>query len=98
MLTLYLIRHKPTGKYLPVTKYNRGGSHTEPMSVLAANPRIFYSKKAAISALAAWLKGKPATRNYFIDENAEEFLTILPQPHRIKSKMEIVEMTLVPKE
>lgn len=98
-MKLFFVRHIPSGKYLPAAtgRDGRGGSHVEPGE--ADNARIFRSKRSAKIALNAWLKGKWVTdRGYspghpgndWEGEHYEE-TSIVPQPHRHFSDMEIIE-------
>jgi len=59
-ITLYAIRQKSTGFYLPYPagSSGRGGTHVEPVSPLQSNPRLFTLERAAKSSLTYWLGGK----------------------------------------
>lgn len=101
-MKLWLIRHKPTGWYMPepLGRMGRGGSHTEP-DPISDNARIFRSKRAATNALSSWLRGKVhATRGHssggpdYMDEYYED-LSIEKIASRKKDLMEIVEVELV---
>ena len=95
---LWVIRHKPTGNYLPNATFNsrkgRGGSHVEPVPAHVSQPRTFYTEKAAKSALGQWLRGKVYCFRY----NDDEVCELIPQPHRIREEMEIVPVVLIPKD
>lgn len=102
MMPLFAIRHKPSGFYLPQPNgfAGRGGSFTEPVdcSGTTINPRLFKSKIGARNALTQWLRGKHFPQ-YDYDDNGCRYIIggdPLPQPHRKKEEMEIVEFALVP--
>lgn len=105
-ITFWLIRHKPTGGYLPepIGRMGRGGSHVEPVVHTddpATTPRIFQSERAAKNALAAWLRGKyVAHRGSYsggpdFDVDYYEDIEIVPVPGRKREEMEIISADLV---
>lgn len=103
MITLYAIKHKPSGGYLPIPRgrLGRGGSHTEPMipdGSIEKQPRLFPNEKNAKNCLAAWLHGKYVAyrgRDYGLDgADYYEEIELKPQPHRIREDMEIVPITI----
>lgn len=72
-ITLYAVRHKPTGFYIPRPQRSdgRGGSFTKPFNFADPNsnglssrtmknaqPRFFTEERAAKIFLNAWLQGK----------------------------------------
>jgi hypothetical protein len=91
----YAVRQKSTGLFIPVLKpgYKRGGSHSEPTN--EHPPRMFPSRKSAQAFLGNWLQG--IHERGFIDEGGyeEDFIKVIPQPHRNKNDMEIVEFELI---
>lgn len=96
-MKVWAIRHKPTGGYLPRGEFRtiKGGSLVEP--TLDKPPRLFQSFRAAKSALGHWLRGKYVSKSY-IDFPTGEYeyqLNVIPQPHRKREEMEIVEFNLV---
>jgi hypothetical protein len=103
MQTLYAIRQKSTGYYLPepTGRAGRGGSHTEPVPESCNNVRLFSSSLSAKRALTSWLQGKFVN---VIGYEPEEWggnvrpyvegIEIQPQPHRVKEDMEIVSIQL----
>ena len=98
MKPIYAIRHKPTGHFLPARKSNRRGfSFDEPLpSGGALGPRVFYSKQSAMNALTAWLQGKfKADTTYSYEGEADYAITVDPQPHRVRSDMEIVTYQMI---
>lgn len=67
---LYLIRHKPTGFFMPepTGSHGRGSSFWEPKKQ-AEYPRIFRHQRSAKSALIQWLRGEHhAVKKYEHDE------------------------------
>jgi hypothetical protein len=102
-ITFWLIRHIPTGHYLPQPqgRMGRGGSHVEPVqhnpNDPATKPRLFTTKRSASNALGQWLAGKHMCHWSYGGEgyDYDEYTTIEPQPHRIRADMEIVSVNLV---
>lgn len=104
-ITMYAIKHVPTGGYLPAPKGRggRGGSHMEPV-VFDENskelPRLFGRKAAANAGLIHWSKGIYKTdRGYdngtpWSGGEYYEETYIDPQPHRRKEDMEIVPVVI----
>lgn len=94
-LTLFAIKHIPTGHYLPTPSGwgGRGGSHVEPAPVTTAClPRLFHTEVAAKIALTYWLKGKTTVSHSYPDEG--EDWHIEPQNHRKADEMEVVPVNL----
>lgn len=98
-ITFWLIRHIPTGGYLPQpTGYmGRGGSHVEPVIHDPADPktrpRICNTKRTAINVLSQWLAGK-----YYKDHDPDWGDSAdgpYPVPTRIREEMEIIPINLV---
>ena len=92
----YAVRHKPSGKFIPrlETGKRRGGSHLEPSS--EREPRLFFNRLAARAFLSNWLQGIFKQSNYQgYDGDYIDTLQVIPQPHRKKDEMEIVEFDLV---
>ena len=92
----YAVRHKPSGLFIPRLKAGRrrGGSHLEPSN--DREPRLFFNKKSARSFLGQWLLGIVVAHSYQgYDGGHAEIIKIVPQPHRNKLDMEIVEFNLV---
>ncbi len=105
-IKFWLIRHKPTGGYLPepAGRMGRGGSHVEPVLHTedpATTPRIFSSERAAKNALVAWLRGKyVAKRGRYAGgpDSIEEYyedVEIVGVPSRKREEMEIISADLV---
>lgn len=104
MKPVYGIRHIPSGFFLPIPKGRggNGGSYVEPVDPEKEMPRLFMSHKAANCALVQWLKGHhKASWDYgggddwgHGDTHYVDDITIIPQPHRIKEHMEVVEIHL----
>lgn len=92
-MNLFAIRHKPSGGFLPWNNRisKRGGTWVDPSTTLP--PRFFYTRRAAVLALRAWLSGK-MTYSVDYDTNAVD-LSILPDPNRKAEDMEIVDFVLV---
>lgn len=53
MITLYVVEHKPTGKFLPPVK----SYHSTTSQELSSTPRVFYRKQDAVCAAKWWAKG-----------------------------------------
>ena len=53
----YAIKHLPTGNYLPQLRKKRGHSHTEPLPLDKAVPRLHRTVRTARVALWYWLRG-----------------------------------------
>lgn len=104
-LEVFVIRHVPTGDYLPARKSSRGFSNDEPDHEGGPlGPRIFATRRSAINALTAWLMGVHkrvggGTRHVGTfggnDEDYDEDIEIVPQPHRRREEMEIVPCHLI---
>lgn len=104
-ITFWLIRHKPSGGYLPepAGRMGRGGSHVEPTLHVdnLTRPRLFISERAAKIALGSWLKGKvhhssgyhedyfSGGREYYEDLDVEHV------PSRKREDMEITSVDMV---
>ena len=98
--TIYGIRHKPSGYYMPVLRTGRGYSWltTEDFS---STPRLFWSRRAATLAITRWLQG-PLSLGSIIKDSwgiAVDYDSggepIGPPPiTRIAEDLEIVEFTL----
>lgn len=90
------IRHKPTGFYLPepLGRLGRGGSHVEPTA--DQRPRLFPTKRGAVLALGAWLKGKVHHSSGYDSFSQEHYESthLEPVPSRKREEMEIVEVEL----
>jgi hypothetical protein len=90
VMKVYAIRQKSTGLFIPRLKsgHKRGGSHLEPSN--EREPRIFHNALAARAFLSNWLRGvtKVTVSTYPEPDYGTE---LIPQPHRIKEDMEIVE-------
>lgn len=93
---LYVIRHKPSGYFLPIVSYNsrggRGGSSVEVCSADIAQPRTFNSMRSAKSALGHWLRGEMKSNRAY---DGDEDLELIPKPHRKRVEMEIVPAMLL---
>ena len=89
-LQLYVIRQKSTGMMMPVDYWEKGYTHTEPISPYIAVPRLFPSKAGAARALGQWLKGKQSAFAAG-DEIIRKLETV---PDRDPKDMEIVEVRL----
>jgi hypothetical protein len=101
IITVYVIRHKPSGGYLPMPRgrLGRGGSHTEPVipdGSIEKHPRLFPNEKNAKNCLAAWLHGKyVASRGGGgLDNEYWEEIGIDHQAHRVREDMEIVPIAI----
>ena len=94
-MTLFAIKHKPSGNYLPHRPRKRGYTHDDPTPGM---PRLFTKKAAAASALRCWLQGEWSDRGT-VDSYTGEWdydgpYPTKPRPDRKTEDMEIVEMEL----
>lgn len=91
----FLIRHKPTGFFIPPGKGidGRGGSHVEPSD---EKPKLFASERSAKSWLTTWLKGKVVDDSYTDRHGEFQYsLKTVAVPTRKREEMEIVPARLV---
>lgn len=92
-LTLYAIRHDPSGHFLPARKRGRGYSHDTPQSASEVIPRLFVKKLGASRALTAWLQGVFTARFELSNDdqaNVEEWLDVDHRPERKADEMSVV--------
>lgn len=91
-LTLYAIRHDPSGYFLPARKNGRGYSHDEPQSHAEVMPRLFFKEIEARRALTAWLQGIFSVRAGGPDQYGgdEPWLDVEEKPGRKREEMSIV--------
>lgn len=92
-LTLYAIRHDPSGYFLPARKNGRGYSHDEPRNPIEVLPRFFFKEIEAKRALTAWLQGEFFMRTGVpldIYDPGEPELTVEARPSRKREEMSIV--------
>lgn len=99
-MTVFAIRQKSTGMFIPGLEKGRryGGSYQEPTNQRV--PRLFYDSKTAKNFLVQWLLGhhkKTSKQSGEFGEDVMQTITIIPQPHRKREDMEIVEFELVEK-
>lgn len=88
-MKLYLIRHKPTGFYLPRTTGSATRRSPDPDPNKA---RIYYSRQQAKQSLIYWLEGVTAyIQDYW---SGEIDLSTVHKPDRIASEYEIIEKEL----
>lgn len=97
--TMYAIRQKSTGYYIPISQLNnpRGATSVEPVSKdSGSNIRLFTRLEDAKRSLTYWLKGKI---RYSIDYNDEweelESWVVEPANKRKSNHMEIVEVKII---
>lgn len=105
-ITFWVIRHKPSGGYLPqpMGREKRGGSHVEVTKHIIGKPetepRLCTNRRSAVAVLNAWMNGKYVTSRgggYMGREDWEDFYEetyIMPQPHRVREEMEIIPLDL----
>ncbi len=101
-LPIYVIRHIPTGWFLPepTGRQGRGSSFKHPTDPKVKQPRFFYSELSAKRALSSWLQGEhhPIKDTEYDDYSGNHYTIcvgtqIIKQEDRIKSDMEIVPIT-----
>lgn len=99
---VYVIRHKPTGFYMPEPTGNqgRGSSFWEPKEQ-AEYPRVFRHERSAKIALMQWLRGehRPVVDFEFDEFSGKNFsytvgAKVIPIATRHKEDMEVVPMHL----
>lgn len=98
----WVIKHKPTGWYMPELKKGMGGytGHT-PVDITSGEgtPRLFTTPRGAKNALTLWLKGRTTvtvsqTTCGLFDESLEEDFKTTPVPGRVASDMGIERVVL----
>lgn len=92
-----VLRHKPTGFFIPEPKsrHGRGGSHVDPVPANVGIPRLFCNERAAKSFLGQWSRGKfYCSRDY---DGGEE-LTVKAIMGRNKKDFEMVSILIIPKD
>lgn len=90
--TLYAIRQKPTGFFLPHTE--KAHSYSEPRPT--KQPRLFPGKKSADAALTQWLRGHHISE--WDRDDGRILVGVEPVTGRVREDMEVVEMELTLKE
>lgn len=92
---MFVIRHKPTGWFMPRGKGRggRGGTFQSP-EPLSDCTRLFASKAGAARALAWWLDGETSA-HWVGDWDGQEHWTTIPRPERRAEDMEIVSAEIV---
>ena len=89
----YVIRHKPTGGFLPQSNNKRHGyTHDEPVTMQSNFcPRLFARKQDAKTALTWWLNGETSARWSGDDDDFNyEWHTHAPLVERKAEDMEVV--------
>ena len=96
-MKVYAVRQKSTGLFIPrlETGKRRGGSFLEPSN--EREPRFFHNRAAAQAFLSNWLQGifKTHRTTDWETGDTEPELEIVPQLHRKKEDMEIVEFECI---
>lgn len=107
VITYWLIRHKPTGGYLPdpLGRMGRGGSWVEPVIFdpddLTTEPRVCTTKRSAQGVLTQWLRGRVHHSSGWHEDHYSggreyyEENEIEYVPSRIKEDMEIISVELI---
>lgn len=107
VVTFWVIRHKPTGGYLPQPhgRMGRGGSWVEPVLYDPDNwdtePRLCTSKRSATGVLTQWLRGKVHHSSGSYEDHYSGGVEYYEEneieyvPSRIREDMEIVSLHLV---
>ena len=102
-MTYFIIKHKATGKIMPqlvgrgYTNWNP--SHPDEKQVWddALIPRLFHNKAAATTSASHWYRGAYVmhrSAGSWPEIEPGEDLEIVPQPHRQKGDLEIIEVEL----
>lgn len=107
--TMYAIRHKPSGHFLPNPKgkIGRGGSFVHPVEPMEGDlttyPRLFVTKRGAQCCLTQWLRGEHhAVIEYETDDWGRSYhytagADVKPQADRIREDMEVVTIDIMPR-
>lgn len=94
-MTIYAIRHKPTGNYILQRNRVSGGTFEEPLPWTGKrHPRFFPNPTNAKKALTAWLKGaweESYSKHWETGELEYEGPCPIVRPERRREDMEIVE-------
>ncbi|UCR75546.1 hypothetical protein PP742_gp62 [Alcaligenes phage vB_Af_QDWS595] len=91
--TVFAIRHKNTGYYLPDTRRGTGRSYVEPTNPNdpSYRPRLFTSRVSAERTLTSWLQG----HHVIAWEDGGPYVGHIEyQKHRSREDMEIIEFKL----
>lgn len=92
--TRWAIRHKPTGSFMPDSL----GKYTQSEPMPNCIPRLFDTRRGAVSSLSRWLEGIWRLSYYLSGEYDSEWdYDWGPEPPptpRVKSEMEVVEVEI----
>lgn len=93
-MEFFIIRHKPSGGFLPELGGVRAGyTHTEPQT--HGVPRLFTDAAGAKRALTWWLKGVTSVfRHRDWEGDYDETWSTEPEDHRKAEDMEVVPVLL----
>lgn len=94
--TLYVIRHHPTGHFLPCLPKGRrnGHSFSEPEKLGdGVTPRLFNKHSSAKIALTMWLQGQQFFS--YDGDGCSSFDKLVPVQTRKREEMEIVRVNIV---
>jgi len=97
-ITVYAIRQKSTGHFLPQARYARRGgfTHDEPVPATERPPRLFSLARHAKCALTNWLPGSTEViTTYSYDGEPDFDFKTTPKPDRKIEDMEVVPAKLV---
>lgn len=95
--TVYLIRHKATGQFMPLVERNRGYTHWNPgqpnkmYAVSTGVPRILASERKAKNVIAQWACNPNGKERWF---DGEPEFDIKPDG-RTKDDLEVVPCMIV---
>lgn len=97
-LPLYLLRHRPTGLYIPEPRgradghrgSRNGGSWAKPESPAEARPRVFKNHLAADAYLSQWLRGANTTEY----DAGRAYPRLIHLPERQRNEFEVVTLTV----
>lgn len=101
MITMYAVRHIPTGRFLPTGK--QSFTKMEPEEATVVPPRLHVSYKRAAMAMHAWCRGHHiATWDWWSSDDPYssaggpyvDDITVKPVRGRAIEFMEVVEITL----
>lgn len=101
MLTMYAVRHIPTGRFLPTGK--TGFTKMDPMEATVVPPRLHISHRRANAAMHAWCRGHYIAQwDWWSSDDCYsaaggpyvEDIKIKPVTGRFLEHMEVVEIVL----
>lgn len=98
-MTLYAIRHKETGLFMPLLKRNRGYSHWNPPELLknidTGVPRLLTTRKKAQQCISQWFTFPNGKRGVSQSHDGEwDDIVDFKPDGRKKEDLEIIQLEL----